>query len=72
MKLSLIVLTFLAILSFATAQTFTDMSSLLLPGEPNGNRTGQRGASAADFNNDGLVDLYMANLRDPGRLFLNR
>jgi len=48
------------------------MSSLLQPAEPNGNRTGQRGASAADFNNDGLVDLYHANFRDPGRLYLNR
>ncbi len=55
----------------ALAQTFTDASHLLKPGGPAGTRTGQRGASAADFNHDGRVDIYHSNFRDPGRLYLN-
>ncbi|MFQ5582902.1 MAG: FG-GAP-like repeat-containing protein [Calditrichia bacterium] len=57
--------------NFLAAQTFTDVSGLLSPDFPVGNRTGQRGASAADFNNDGRVDIYHSNFRDPGRLYLN-
>lgn len=58
--------------SMLFAQTFTDVSGQLSPIDPPGNRVGQRGSSAADFNNDGLVDLYHANFRDPGRLYLNQ
>ena len=62
------------LLSWASlqAQTFTDMSQLLQPGYPLGTKTGQRGASAADYNNDGLVDLYHSNFDSPGRLYLNQ
>ena len=62
----------LCIATTLSAQTFTDMSHLLSPNAPVGNRSGQRGTSAADFNNDGLVDIYHANFRDPGRLYLNQ
>ncbi len=62
----------LCITSVILGQTFSDMSHLLSPNSPVGTRRGQRGTSAADFNNDGLVDIYHANFRDPGRLYLNR
>ncbi len=57
--------------SVLLSQTFTDMSHLLSPAAPFGTQTGQRGTSAADFNNDGLVDIYHANFRNPGRLYMN-
>lgn len=66
----LLILLFLS--GIVTGQTFTNMSQLLREAAPPGNNTGQRGASAADINNDGLVDLYHSNFRDPGRLYLNR
>ncbi|NIR47685.1 T9SS type A sorting domain-containing protein [candidate division KSB1 bacterium] len=44
-------------------QTFTDASFMLNPTE---DHTILAGASAVDFNNDGLVDLY-----NPGKLYLN-
>jgi len=59
-------------LSALCSQTFTDVSSLLMPDFPIGSVSGQRGASAADFNNDGLVDIYHANFQNPGRLYLNQ
>lgn len=59
-------------LSVLYSQTFTDVSHLLTPDFPIGSATGQRGASAADFNNDGLVDIYHANFQNPGRLYLNQ
>jgi len=63
--------TFKAVLIFLTlfllnypvrSQTFTNSSHLL-----NIESTGTTGASAVDFNNDGLIDIY-----HPGRLYLNR
>lgn len=64
----------LALFGFAAlySQTFTDVSNLLTPDFPIGSVSGQRGASAADFNNDGLVDIYHANFQNPGRLYLNQ
>ncbi len=47
---------------FGIPQTFSDRSDLLDPVTSNG----AIGASAVDFNNDGLVDLY-----HPGRIYLN-
>ena len=54
------------------SQTFSDVSYLLTPDFPIGSASGQRGASAADFNNDGLADIYHANFQNPGRLYLNQ
>ncbi|MGH7495546.1 MAG: FG-GAP-like repeat-containing protein [bacterium] len=54
-----------AILSWLSlhAQTFTDASHLLIPNES----ISSIGASAVDFNNDGLVDIF-----HPSKLYLNR
>jgi len=45
------------------SQTFTDESSQITPS----NNSFEWGTSAADFNNDGLVDIY-----HPGRLYINQ
>ncbi len=50
------------LLSESNAQTFTDASHLLDPVSGDA-----LGASAIDFNNDGLIDIY-----HPGRLYLNK
>lgn len=62
----------LFVLSNLCSQTFTDVSYLLIPDFPIGSVSGQRGCSAADFNNDGLIDIYHANFQNPGRLYLNQ
>lgn len=57
---------FLAVIfiaGIASAQTFTDVSSKLHP-MTNGS---EWGTSAADFNNDGLVDMY-----ERGKIYINR
>ncbi len=54
---------FLGMYTSLFGQTFSDASGLLNPiSSP-----GSSGASAIDFNNDGLVDIY-----SPGRLYLNK
>jgi len=54
------------------AQTFRYASQNLSPYFPEPARRFLRSASAADFNNDGLVDIYHPNFRENGRLYLNR
>ncbi len=61
----------LFLLAAVSAQTFSDASHLLHPVTLAGDNRFQRGASAVDFNNDGRVDIYQSNFREPGNLYLN-